>query len=131
MKARTMRCATAGKSMAFHNPLKTTTFTFSRNIDYITNGDYFRKGNLLPDLISIRIRNFKFFYVVKAFAARTLAMASFRPIHTIFSFFEETNLNCIIPFLLYSFLLENCTWASFNDGHRNRPAIFIINPSHS
>ncbi len=119
MKVGTMGLTAATESMPANNALKPPSFAFASYIDKISNCGDFRYGYFLANFITFRIGYSEFLDMIKAFPSGPLKVARFRFVQTRGFLFKKSYLNGVITFLRNSLFLQNCAWASFDDGNRD------------
>ena len=130
MKIRTMCFASTRKAMPLDDTLKAASLALSRHINEISNRKNIRYGDLLSNFVRLRIRNPEFFDMIIAFPTRPLDVSCLRFIQTRFLFFDETDLNSIVPFLSHSLFLQYRTRSSFDDGNGYGATILVIHAGH-
>src|SRR5665647_1633455 len=92
-----MRCTTATKTVTFDNTLKAMSFTFTLNINKITNLKEILQADYLTSLILLRIFDPKLFNKIKSLITRFVKMPHKRLRNPGFFLLCKTNLNGTVP----------------------------------
>ena len=124
-------CTTALESVALYNTLETTTFAGSLYVNYVTNLEQFLNADFLTNLVGSVRRNPELTNVIETFRVGLFHMTCDRLVHPLRFFLVETNLNCAVAVILYSFHLEDLARACFYNCDRYCLTQFSIDAGHS